>query len=132
MVFSNLPPREKDAFFSLLDELSFKLSYHLSGELNRSNRSRYFQSRPELLPNIAPSDGATSTNDNVGGAAASAVHRAMASNPEANSKLISAGLKHGVPKSSPFSAAVRPSDCGEKMSLNLSLSCYESGTQSGD
>ncbi|KIM83978.1 hypothetical protein PILCRDRAFT_819006 [Piloderma croceum F 1598] len=84
MVFSNLPPQEKDAFFALLDE--------------------YFQSRPELLPNIAPSDEAT---NNAGGAAASAVHRAMASNPEATSKLISAGLRHGVPKSSPFSAAAR-------------------------
>jgi len=39
-------------------------------------------------------------------AASSAVHRALAANPEATSKVVSAGLKHGVPKSSPYSAAV--------------------------
>ncbi|KAF7982305.1 hypothetical protein HWV62_28984 [Athelia sp. TMB] len=39
-----------------------------------------------------------------GSDAASAVGRALASNPEATSKLFSAGLKHGVPKNSPYGA----------------------------
>jgi hypothetical protein len=43
--------------------------------------------------------------NNAGGAAASAVHKALASNPEATSRLVSAGLKHGVPKNSPYAAA---------------------------
>ncbi|KAJ6627384.1 hypothetical protein B0H10DRAFT_2161087 [Mycena sp. CBHHK59/15] len=83
MVFTNLGPNEKDAFFSLLDE--------------------YFASRPEIF---AHSDAESSSA--AGSAAASAAHRALAANPEATSKLISAGLRHagqGVPKSSPYSAA---------------------------
>jgi hypothetical protein len=88
MVFSQLPPHEKEAFFSLLDE--------------------YFQSRPDLLPTANASSSlpdVTSSAANAGGAAASAVQRALASNPEATSKLVSAGLKHGVPKNSPYAAA---------------------------
>jgi len=84
MVFSNLPAHEKDAFFSILDE--------------------YFESRPHLLA------GSLDTATATGGAAASAVHRALASNPEATSKLISAGLKQGVPKSSPYAAAAHNED----------------------
>jgi len=41
----------------------------------------------------------------VQGQAASAVHRALASNPEATSRLVSAGLKHGVAKDSQYAAA---------------------------
>ncbi|TFK56215.1 hypothetical protein OE88DRAFT_720980 [Heliocybe sulcata] len=80
MVFSNLSSNEKDAFFSLLDE--------------------YFASRPDVLGS-APSE-----SRDAAGAAASAVHRALASNPAATSQLVSAGLKHGVPKSSPHHAAL--------------------------
>lgn len=32
----------------------------------------------------------------------------MASNPDATAKLFSAGLKHGVPKNSPYAAVVSP------------------------
>jgi len=78
-----LPSQEKEAFFSLLDE--------------------YFQSRPDLISAPSSSDGATSSS--AGEAAASAVQRALASNPEATSRLVSAGLKHGVPKNSPYAAA---------------------------
>ncbi|TFK43057.1 hypothetical protein BDQ12DRAFT_695411 [Crucibulum laeve] len=83
MVFSNLQANEKDAFFSLLDE--------------------YFSSRPDIFANVGTPDAAADAG--ARGAAVSAVHRAMASNPEATAKLVSAGLKHGVPKSSPYSAA---------------------------
>lgn len=70
-------------------------------------RSRYFASRPDVF---GPRDGGAgaSASGPSAGAAGAAVHRALASNPEATSKLFSAGLKHGVPKSSPYSAAVSP------------------------
>jgi abl interactor 2 len=68
---------------------------------------RYFASRPEIFANAGASDEAAVLMIGHGaGTAASAVHRALAANPEATSKLISAGLKHGVPKSSPYAAAV--------------------------
>jgi len=72
MVFSNLQPHEKDAFFSLLDE--------------------YFSARPEIFANAAQSDGPASAST-AQGAAVSAVGRAMASNPEATAKFMSAGLR---------------------------------------
>ncbi|KAF7982356.1 hypothetical protein HWV62_29086 [Athelia sp. TMB] len=62
----------------------------------------YFQSRPNILPAIAGSSGGA--GGSPGSDAASAVGRALASNPEATSKLFSAGLKHGVPKNSPYGA----------------------------
>jgi abl interactor 2 len=75
--------------------------------LNGSACSRYFRSRPDLLANVGAGSADTATsNSAAGGAAASAVHRALASNPEATSKLVSAGLKHGIPKNSPYAAAV--------------------------
>ncbi|GLB33257.1 putative src homology 3 domains containing protein [Lyophyllum shimeji] len=90
MVFANLQNHEKDAFFSLLDE--------------------YFASRPDVFGNTGGSlDGAGSS---AGGAAASAVHRALASNPEATSHLVSAGLRHSVHRSSPSSAAASDPEVG--------------------
>ncbi|KAH9483093.1 Protein csh3 [Psilocybe cubensis] len=95
MVFSNLQPHEKEAFFSLLDE--------------------YFSARPEIFANAAHSDAPPSTNTPQG-AAVSAVGRAMASNPEATAKFMSAGLKQissarssgtsaGGPSSSAYASA---------------------------
>ncbi|KAH7912450.1 hypothetical protein BJ138DRAFT_1148335 [Hygrophoropsis aurantiaca] len=84
MVFARLGAHEKEAFFELLDE--------------------YFQSRPELLGGHAEGSGSASGGISQRDAA-SAVHRAFASNPEATSRLVSAGLTHGVPKSSPYAAA---------------------------
>ena len=68
------------------------------------NGCRYFQSRPDLLNVAAAESSNVATTNSAGGAAASAVHRALASNPEATSRLVSAGLKHGVPKNSPYAA----------------------------
>ncbi|KIM42863.1 hypothetical protein M413DRAFT_444503 [Hebeloma cylindrosporum] len=77
MVFSNLQPHEKDAFFNLLDE--------------------YFSARPEIF---AASTSSNNQNENamhgVQGAAASAMHRAMVNNPEATAKVMSAGLRHAA------------------------------------
>ena len=80
--------------------MSELLRLHNNSEPSTS-LNRYFASRPEIF--------ARSGDDGDGDgrvAAASAVHRALAANPEATSKVVSAGLKHGVPKSSPYSAAV--------------------------
>ncbi|KAG5651678.1 hypothetical protein H0H81_007839 [Sphagnurus paluster] len=89
MVFSNLQNHEKTAFFSLLDE--------------------YFASRPDVFGAAAGSSSSRSHSSSAGAdpssAAASAIYRGLAANPEATSRLVSAGLKHGVPKSSPYSAA---------------------------
>ncbi|KAH7924819.1 hypothetical protein BV22DRAFT_1034703 [Leucogyrophana mollusca] len=85
MVFARLPSHEKEAFFELLDE--------------------YFRSRPELLGGNAGGSSSSASGGISQRDAASAVHRALASNPEATSRLVSAGLTHGVPKSSPYSAA---------------------------
>ncbi|KAG2070050.1 hypothetical protein BDR04DRAFT_1135533 [Suillus decipiens] len=84
MVFTRLSSQEKDAFFGLLDE--------------------YFQSRPEILANIN-----TSTNNaqDPSAAAASAVHRALANNPEVTSKIVSAGVTHGLAKSNnPYASTI--------------------------
>ncbi|KIK07669.1 hypothetical protein K443DRAFT_673250 [Laccaria amethystina LaAM-08-1] len=70
MVFANLQANEKDAFFSLLDE--------------------YFQSRPEIFA------ASSANSQDVSGVAASAVHRAMANNPEATAKIVSAGLRQAA------------------------------------
>ncbi|KIK45300.1 hypothetical protein CY34DRAFT_801805 [Suillus luteus UH-Slu-Lm8-n1] len=78
MVFTRLSSQEKDAFFGLLDE--------------------YFQSRPEILANVSTSAGTGSAQD-PSAAAASAVHRALAKNPEVTSKIVSAGVTHGLTKS---------------------------------
>lgn len=56
--------------------------------------------------------GGHSVTSTPGGAAASAVHRALASNPEATSRLVSAGLKQGVPKNSPYGAAASTKSLG--------------------
>ncbi|KAG1767715.1 hypothetical protein EV702DRAFT_747496 [Suillus placidus] len=76
MVFTRLSSQEKDAFFGLLDE--------------------YFQSRPEILANVSTSTGSA---QDPSAAAASAVHRALAKNPEVTSKIVSAGMTHGLAKS---------------------------------
>ncbi|KAF8075849.1 SH3-domain-containing protein [Lyophyllum atratum] len=113
MVFANLQSHEKDAFFSLLDE--------------------YFTSRPDVFGNVGGSadQGAGSS---ASGAAASAVHRAFASNPEATSRLVSAGLKHGVPKSSPYSAAASDPEvnnaAGRVAAASLAFSGRNSSTTS--
>jgi abl interactor 2 len=91
MVFARLPAHEKEAFFSLLDELSRILNEFIDW-LNLS--CRYFSSRPDLLGHASSSEGA----------AGAAVQRAISSNPEAASRLISAGLKHGAPKTGPYAA----------------------------
>ncbi|KAK7051266.1 hypothetical protein VNI00_004766 [Paramarasmius palmivorus] len=46
MVFTNLPHHEKEAFFSLLDEVN------LTNRNSKSSPSRYFQSRPELVAHL--------------------------------------------------------------------------------
>ncbi|CAA7269014.1 unnamed protein product [Cyclocybe aegerita] len=69
MVFANLGSHEKEAFFSLLDE--------------------YFSSRPDIFASPDATTGPQS-----GTAAVSAVQRAMAANPEATAKVMSAGLRH--------------------------------------
>ncbi|KAG2365633.1 hypothetical protein BDR07DRAFT_1607372 [Suillus spraguei] len=85
MVFTRLSSQEKDAFFSLLDR-------------------RYFQSRPEILANINTS---TSNAQDPSAAAASAVHRALANNPEVTSKIVSAGVTHGLAKSNnPYASTI--------------------------
>ena len=95
MVFAQLPAHEKEAFFSLLDELSGILNEFIDW-LNLS--CRYFSSRPDLLGHASSSEGS------AGASAGAAVQRAISSNPEAASRLISAGLKHGAPKTGPYAA----------------------------
>ncbi|KIJ70607.1 hypothetical protein HYDPIDRAFT_105347 [Hydnomerulius pinastri MD-312] len=88
MVFTRLSAQEKEAFFGLLDE--------------------YFQARPELFGNGEGGSGASGGEAGYisTGAAASAVHRALAANPEATSKIVSAGLTHGMARSNnPYAAA---------------------------
>ncbi|KAL5492471.1 hypothetical protein ACEPAI_3918 [Sanghuangporus weigelae] len=92
MVFTNLGQHEKQAFFDLLDE--------------------YFSSRPELFSSLggtASGGQAGDANGTHANAAASAVHKALASNPEATANLISSGLRHGSQsssvKNSPFASA---------------------------
>ncbi|KAG2130998.1 uncharacterized protein EDB93DRAFT_947176 [Suillus bovinus] len=84
MVFTRLSSQEKDAFFGLLDE--------------------YFQSRPEILANV---NTGTSNAQDPSVAAASAVHRALAKNPEVTSKIVSAGVTHGLAKSNnPYASTI--------------------------
>jgi len=75
MVFANLGPQEKDAFFSLLDE--------------------YFASRPEILTKGSnnSSHGQTAVAVAASSAAASTVRNAMVKHPEAAAKYMTAGLK---------------------------------------
>ncbi|KAG1811200.1 uncharacterized protein BJ212DRAFT_1375525, partial [Suillus subaureus] len=70
MVFTRLSSQEKDAFFELLDESAPSLS--------------------QSVPHIC-ADHARSAQD-PSAAAASAVHRALAQNPEVTSKIVSAGM----------------------------------------
>lgn len=51
---------------------------------------RYFQSRPEIFA------ASSANSQDVSGVAASAVHRAMANNPEATAKIVSAGLRQAA------------------------------------
>lgn len=88
MAFSNLGPREKDAFFSLLDE--------------------YFTSRPEIFAAGAQRSrqGSHEHADPVQEATAqvaSTMKRAMVNNPEATAKVFGAGLRHAAsaPSSTP-------------------------------
>ncbi|KIJ19806.1 hypothetical protein PAXINDRAFT_178600 [Paxillus involutus ATCC 200175] len=86
MVFTRLSGQEKEAFFGLLDE--------------------YFQARPELFGN-GNGEGGSSAGVISTGAAASAVHRALAANPEATSRLVSAGVTHGAARSNnPYASTV--------------------------
>ncbi|KAF4616010.1 hypothetical protein D9613_011451 [Agrocybe pediades] len=123
MVFSSLQPHEKEAFFSLLDENavrrsrlvghgapvffeftpagSYRATVVLTSEsiLFRApcaRPSRYFASRPEIFANLAgaqQSDAGSAAPTTAQGAAVSMVGRAMANNPEATAKFMSAGLK---------------------------------------
>ncbi|KAG1753262.1 hypothetical protein EDB19DRAFT_1902915 [Suillus lakei] len=88
MVFTSLSSHEKDAFFGLLDE--------------------YFQSRPEILANVNTSTGTGSRgSEDPSAAAASAVHRALAKNPEVTSKIVSAGMTHGLARSNnPYASTI--------------------------
>ncbi|KLO15726.1 hypothetical protein SCHPADRAFT_247019 [Schizopora paradoxa] len=75
MVFTRLSSSDKEAFFELLDE--------------------YFTSRPEIFAGsgeVASESGPSPPANQ----AASAVHRALASNPEATASLITAGLRHSA------------------------------------
>lgn len=83
---------------------------------------RYFTSRPEIFAGAGSADHA-SAESTPGGAAASAVHRALAANPEATSRLVSAGLRHGVPKSSPYSAAVSTRSVVAEATVLLTVGC---------
>jgi len=56
---------------------------------------RYFQSRPEIFA------ASSANSQDVSGVAASAVHRAMANNPEATAKIVSAGLRHAAGQTKP-------------------------------
>ena len=58
MVFSQLSAHEKDAFFSLLDEFRYSLISRIWSCPDPV--SRYFASRPELLSDIAKSQGVRS------------------------------------------------------------------------
>ncbi|OAX40608.1 hypothetical protein K503DRAFT_768446 [Rhizopogon vinicolor AM-OR11-026] len=110
MVFTRLSSQEKDAFFGLLDE--------------------YFQSRPEIFAQVGDHAGDASS------AAASAVHRALAKNPEATSKLVSAGVTHGLAKSNnPYASAIASSpgvsnSMGRVAAASLSFSGSGSSTSS--
>ncbi|EGO01452.1 hypothetical protein SERLA73DRAFT_176720 [Serpula lacrymans var. lacrymans S7.3] len=105
MVFANLSSHEKDAFFGLLDE--------------------YFQARPEIFAGASSEGGGGGLSQ---GAAASAVHRALASNPEATSRLVSAGLTHaggGARPNSYMAAASNPevsSSIGRVAAASLAFS----------
>jgi len=114
MVFANLQAQEKDAFFSLLDE--------------------YFATRPEIFANVGNS--ADSQPNISAQGAASAAHRAMAGNPELTAKLFSAGLKHGVPKSSPYSAAASDPEvnnaAGRVAAASLAFSASRNNTSSSN
>ena len=57
--------------------------------------NRYFQSRPEIFA------ASSANSQDVSGVAASAVHRAMANNPEATAKIVSAGLRHAAGQTKP-------------------------------
>ncbi|KAG9077359.1 hypothetical protein FS749_010768 [Ceratobasidium sp. UAMH 11750] len=85
-MFSRLTDEDKQAFFELLDE--------------------YFASRPHLF-----SQGAAHVDNppvsQPAAAAAAAVHRTMASNPQATAGLVSAGLM-SIPKTSQYGAASNP------------------------
>ncbi|VDB86788.1 unnamed protein product [Peniophora sp. CBMAI 1063] len=71
MAFSNLSDNEKDAFFSLLDE--------------------YFTSRPGLIAGNGSSESPSSAGDQQQ-SAGSFARNALASNPQAATKLMSVGL----------------------------------------
>jgi len=81
MVFSQLSAHEKDAFFSLLDEFRNPLISRVWSTvlMPRSRVSRYFTSRPELLSNIAKSQGVRS--------AANAAHDAFKNPATRNSAI---------------------------------------------
>ncbi|QRW00184.1 SH3 domain-containing protein [Ceratobasidium sp. AG-Ba] len=85
-MFSRLTQEDKLAFFELLDE--------------------YFESRPHLLSQGAGVAGNPAASQPAA-IAATAVHRTMASNPQATADIISSGLKN-IPKSSQYGAASNP------------------------
>lgn len=107
-MFSRLTQEDKLAFFELLDE--------------------YFESRPHLL-----SQGAGhADNPDVSqpaAIAATAVHRTMASNPQATANIISSGLK-SIPKNSQYGAASNPliANAAGRLAASGIASSYNSGS----
>ena len=106
MTFSNLGPREKEAFFGLLDEsVSRTFSSPANPQIPLTPISRYFQSRPEIFG--AAQQGPTSSPGlkapaHLGdGTPGSMMKQAMIANPEATAKVFSAGLRHAASAASP-------------------------------
>ncbi|KAG8743683.1 hypothetical protein FRC10_011556 [Ceratobasidium sp. 414] len=107
-MFSRLTDEDKQAFFELLDE--------------------YFASRPHLFPQGAAHADNPLMSPPVG-AAAGAVHRTMASNPQATASMISAGLM-GIPKTSQYGAASNPAvaNAAGRFAASSIASSYGTGT----
>lgn len=109
-MFSRLTQEDKLAFFELLDE--------------------YFESRPHLLAR-EPVGADGSPMAQPAAMAASAVHRTMASNPQATADLISSGLK-SVPKGSQYSVASNPvvANAAGRFAASSIASSYGGGAKS--
>lgn len=99
MTFSNLSGNEKDAFFSLLDELA---SNALVTQVYAEVFFRYFTSRPGLLSGNGSPPQSSEVNTRNAQAAVTVAQQAIASNPQLASRVVSTGLRNfGVSKSSP-------------------------------
>ncbi|KZT12665.1 SH3-domain-containing protein [Laetiporus sulphureus 93-53] len=92
MVFSNLQPHEKDAFFALLDETK-SVHVELRGTLTATARRRYFSSRPDLLSHAGGGAGADAGH----AAAASALQHAFSKTTPQQAASTISGLKKSMP-----------------------------------